>query len=82
MAARGLWCDILCSPFHSFGTLCEDSKYYQKANKEFKYTALDISERNVLDLAQELNSGTRAVLGDGGDGHRAFAARGPTDIKV
>lgn len=82
VTARGLWCDILCGPYHSFGTLCEDTKYYQRANKEFKYTSVDISERNVLDLSEELNAGRASILDGSSAGHRALAARGPTDLKA
>lgn len=83
MSAKGLWCDILCSPYHSFGTLCEDEGYYKVANKEFRYTAIDISERNILALMHELE--VEKVKPKGGDGdrlHRAAAARGPTDAQV
>jgi dynein assembly factor 3, axonemal len=81
VSARGLWCDILSGPFHSFGTLCDNPKYYQRTNKEFKYTALDISEHNILALHQELHSGG-SQLADVQPVRRAQAARGPTDMKV
>jgi Domain of unknown function (DUF4471) len=78
--ATGLWSDVLCSPYHSFGTACEDVKYFEKSNKEFKYTAVDISERNVLALLHELRTGQQPH--DGGKLHRSTLARGPTDMQV
>jgi hypothetical protein len=84
VSAKGLWCDILCSPFHSFGTLCEDEGYYKMANKEFRYTAIDISEHNILMLMRELETGEKVKpkSGDGDYLHRAAAVRGPTDAQV
>ena len=81
VAAKGLWCDILSSPYHCFGILCEDKAYYEKTNKEFKYTAVDIAERNVLSLMHELDSGSQNEP-NAGKLHRAAAARGPTDAEV
>ena len=82
VSAKGLWCDVLCSPYHSFGTLCEDAAYHAQANREFKFTAVDVSERNVLAALHELQAGA-AYGGAGADApHRAAAARGPTDVEV
>jgi hypothetical protein len=82
VCAKGLWCDILCSPFHSFGTLCEDEGFYKTANKEFRYTAVDISERNILALMHELDTEKEMMPKETDRLYRAAAARGPTDAEV
>jgi Domain of unknown function (DUF4471) len=79
--ATGLWIDVLNSPYHSFGTECEDASYFQKSNKEYKYTAIDVSERNVLAMLHELRTGQQ-LKSDAGELHRSDLARGPTNAEV
>eukprot|EP00892_Ulva_mutabilis_P012430 jgi/Ulvmu1/955/UM102_0038.1 len=83
VTAHGLWSDILCSPYHSFGTSCEDDSYFQVSNKAYKHTAVDVSERNILALLHELYTGRVPEEAElrGGCVHRARPARGPTTAK-
>lgn len=48
VAAWGFWADILNSPYHCFGTACDDASYYRVSNKQFMRTGYDVAEYNVM----------------------------------
>lgn len=48
VAAWGYWGDCLNSPYHCWGTVCEDPGFLKFSNKQFVRTAVDIAEHNVL----------------------------------
>jgi hypothetical protein len=77
VTARGLWCDILCSPYHAFGTASENQSLLAVSNRQFKHTAVDVSRLNLLALLAELRgaSSTEEL-----PAHKP--ARGPTSIEV
>jgi hypothetical protein len=78
--ATGLWCDILCSPYHSFGVTSEDKTLLKVSNKQFKYTAVDISRHNLRHFLCELRGEEQATVADSLEG--AKPSRGPTTAEV
>lgn len=54
------------------------------SNNAFKYTAVDVSERNILALLHELYTGHVPEASElrGESVHRARPARGPTTAQV
>lgn len=36
------------SPYHCFGSLCEDASFFRRANKQFEKNAVDIAVFNVM----------------------------------
>lgn len=47
VSAWGFWGDILNSPYHSFGTACDEKSLFKISNKQHTHTALDVAEYNV-----------------------------------
>ena len=47
VSAWGFWGDILNSPYHCFGTACEDPALFRVSNQRFVHTSVDVAERNV-----------------------------------
>lgn len=47
MSAWGYWGDILNSPFHSFGTACDERSFFKISNKQFVHTSVAVAEYNV-----------------------------------
>nr|F5A894.1 RecName: Full=Dynein axonemal assembly factor 3 homolog; AltName: Full=Dynein assembly blocked protein 1; AltName: Full=Paralyzed flagella protein 22 [Chlamydomonas reinhardtii]AEC04845.1 axonemal dynein assembly protein PF22 [Chlamydomonas reinhardtii] len=81
VSAWGFWADVLNSPYHAFGTACEQPEFYRITNKQFVRTAVDVAEHNIAALLHELRTGRRLELGEGQEAHRAQAARGPTTLE-
>ncbi|KAG2424086.1 hypothetical protein HXX76_014762 [Chlamydomonas incerta] len=81
VSAWGFWGDVLNSPYHCFGTACEERGFYTITNKQFVRTAVDVAEHNIMALLHELRTGQRLALGEGQEAHRAKVARGPTTIE-
>lgn len=48
VSAWGFWGDILNSPFHSFGTACEERIFFKISNKQFVHTSVAVAEYNVM----------------------------------
>ena len=47
VSAWGFWGDILNSPYHSFGTACDERSLFKISNKQHTHTAIDVAEYNV-----------------------------------
>ena len=47
VSAWGFWGDILNSPYHCFGTACEDPALFRVSNQRFVHTSVDVAEHNV-----------------------------------
>lgn len=47
VSAWGYWGDILNSPYHSFGTACEEESLFKISNKQHTHTAVDVAQYNV-----------------------------------
>lgn len=78
--ATGLWCDILCSPYHCLGVSTEDSTLLEVSNKQFKHTAVDVARHNVHAFLRELRGEAKAVVAESLSG--AKPSRGPTTAEV
>eukprot|EP00201_Polytomella_parva_P020331 CAMPEP_0175046950 /NCGR_PEP_ID=MMETSP0052_2-20121109/5320_1 /TAXON_ID=51329 ORGANISM="Polytomella parva, Strain SAG 63-3" /NCGR_SAMPLE_ID=MMETSP0052_2 /ASSEMBLY_ACC=CAM_ASM_000194 /LENGTH=1015 /DNA_ID=CAMNT_0016310763 /DNA_START=40 /DNA_END=3087 /DNA_ORIENTATION=- len=57
VTARGFWGDITISPFHAFGTVCEEPSFFKTVNKQLTHTAVDIAEYNIMSLIREVRVG-------------------------
>lgn len=78
--ATGLWCDILCSPYHSFGVTSENKTLLEVSNKHFKHTAVEISRHNMLAMLRELRGEEQATMASSLYG--AQLSRGTTTAEV
>ena len=47
VSAWGYWGDLLNSPYHAFGSACEELSFFASSNKQFSRTAVDVAEHNV-----------------------------------
>ena len=63
VSAWGFWADVLNSPYHAFGTACEQPEFYRITNKQFVRTAVDVAEHNIAVGGGE--------SGEGGEGEGA-----------
>jgi dynein assembly factor 3 len=54
VSTRGLYCDLLCSPYLTLGVDCAETFLFKKANKQHVKTACDIAEFNLTALWHEL----------------------------
>lgn len=78
--AKGLWCDILCSPYHSFGVVTENKELLDVSNKQYKHTAVDISRHNLHSLLREVRGEAQGTVSESLEG--AKPSRGPTTAEV
>lgn len=58
MSAWGYWGDILNCPYHAFGEVTEVDDFYQKQNRQYVRSAVDIALANV-----EVGYGVRSSFG-------------------
>lgn len=63
VTAKGFWGDIVNSPYHCFGTICEEPRFFETNNGLYTSTAVDVAEHNVRSFVRELRG---CVPGDGG----------------
>lgn len=80
VVARGLWCDIVCSPYHTFGVTSEESSLLEVSNKQFKHTAVEIARHNVHAFLRELRGEEKATMAASLSG--AKPSRGPTTAEA
>ena len=80
VVATGVWCDILCSPYHSLGVTTEHAALLEVSNKQYKHTAVDVARHNVHALLRELRGEGKASVECSLRG--AKPSRGPTTAEV
>lgn len=78
VVATGLWCDILCSPYHSFGVSTENKSLLEVSNKQFKHTAVEIARHNLHAFLGELRGEEKAAWTP----ESIKPSRGPTTAEV
>eukprot|EP00873_Tetraselmis_striata_P008924 jgi/Tetstr1/429188/TSEL_019141.t1 len=82
VSATGYWGDIISSPYHSFGTICEEPKFFKITNKQYTHTAVDVAQFNVTGFLQELRTGEVAKVAEDEEAPRAEASRGVTNQEM